>query len=79
MPVPQSRQYHSFSIKEKQIWAIREVKTKAKRNNRKRRSVVRRKNEDCKGRRRISKYGVIASLEQQLARFPGRPPIENGT
>jgi len=33
-------------MKEKQIWVIREVKTKAKRKRRKRHSVVRRKNEN---------------------------------
>jgi len=37
---------HSFSITEKQIWVIREVKTKAKRNIRKRLSVVQRKNDN---------------------------------
>jgi len=35
---------HSFSITEEQIWAIREVKIKAKKNSRKRLSVVQRKN-----------------------------------
>ncbi len=33
-----------FSTKEKQIWVIREVKIKAKGNNRKRPSLVQRKN-----------------------------------
>ena len=37
---------HSFSITEKQTWAIRERKTKAKRNIRKRLSVVQRKNDN---------------------------------
>ncbi len=37
---------HSFSITEEQIWAIREVKIKAKKNSRKRLSVVQRKNDD---------------------------------
>jgi len=35
---------HSFLIKEKQIWAIREKKIKAKRNTKKRLSVLKRKN-----------------------------------
>ena len=36
----------AFSITEKPIWAIREVKIKAGRNNRKRLSVVQRKNDN---------------------------------
>ena len=35
----------SFPIAEEQIWEIKEVKIKAKRNNRKRLSLVQRKNE----------------------------------
>jgi len=37
---------HSFSITEKQTWAIRERKIKAKRNIRNRLSVVQRKNDN---------------------------------
>jgi hypothetical protein len=37
---------HSFSIKENQIWVIREVRVKAERNIRKRLSVVQRKNDN---------------------------------
>ena len=36
----------SFSSKEKQIWVIREKRIKAKGNNRKRPSLIQRKNED---------------------------------
>ncbi len=37
---------NAFSIREKPIWAIRERKIKAERNNRKRLSVVQRKNDN---------------------------------
>jgi len=37
---------NAFSIMEKPIWAIRERKIKAERNNRKRLSVVQRKNDN---------------------------------
>jgi hypothetical protein len=37
---------NTFSITEKPIWAIREAKTKAERNNRKRLSVLQRKNDN---------------------------------
>jgi 16S rRNA G1207 methylase RsmC len=37
---------NAFSITEKPIWAIREAKIKAERNNRKRLSVVQRKNDN---------------------------------
>ena len=37
---------HSFSITERQTWAIRERRIKAKRNIRKRLSVVQRKNDN---------------------------------
>ncbi len=40
------------SNKEKQIWVIREKKTKARRNNRKRPSLIQRKNENRKKKRR---------------------------
>jgi len=42
----QVKKYKSFSSKEKQIWAIREKKIKAKENNRKRPCLVQRKNEN---------------------------------
>ena len=42
----------SFSNKEKQIWVIRGKKTKAKGNNRKRASLLQRKNENRKKKRR---------------------------
>ncbi len=41
----QVKKYKSFSRKEKQIWAIREKKIKAKKNNRKRPGLIQRKNE----------------------------------
>jgi hypothetical protein len=41
----QVKKYKSFSRKEKQIWAIREKKIKAKRSNGKRPSLIQRKNE----------------------------------
>jgi len=41
----QVKKYESFSRKEKQIWAIRVKKTKAKRNNRKKPGLIQRKNE----------------------------------
>ena len=44
--------HNSFSNKEKQIWVIRGKKTKAKRNNRKRPSLIQRKNENWKRKRR---------------------------
>ena len=44
-----------FLIKEKPTWVIREVKTKEKGNNRKRPSLVQRKNENEKGRKKINK------------------------
>jgi cold shock protein len=44
-PVWQSWAEHSFSSTEKQRWVIREVKTKAKGNNRRRPSLVQRKSE----------------------------------
>ena len=37
---------HSFSITEKQIWVIKEVKIKEKGNNKKRPSLLKRKNEN---------------------------------
>jgi hypothetical protein len=40
------RRYNHCSSKEKQIWVIRERKIKAKENNRRRPSVLQRKNED---------------------------------
>jgi hypothetical protein len=40
------------SNKEKQIWVIREKKTKARGNNRKRPSLIKRKNENRKKKRR---------------------------
>jgi len=40
----QVKKYKSFSRKEKQIWAIREKKIRAKRNIRKRPYLVQRKN-----------------------------------
>ena len=42
----------TFSSKEKQIWVIKEKKIKAKGNNRKRPSLVQRKNENWKKKRR---------------------------
>jgi len=41
----QVKKYKTFSRKEKQIWAIRGKEIKAKRNNRKRPSLIQRKNE----------------------------------
>jgi hypothetical protein len=41
----QVKKYKSFSRKEKQIWAIREKKIKAKRSNGKKPSLIQRKNE----------------------------------
>jgi len=41
----QVKKYKSFSRKEKQIWAIRAKEIKAEKNNRKRPSLVQRKNE----------------------------------
>jgi hypothetical protein len=38
--------HKSFSSKEKQIWVIREKRIKAEEKNRKRPSIVQRKNED---------------------------------
>jgi hypothetical protein len=40
----QVKKYKSFSSKEKQIWEIRAKKIKAKRNTRKRPSLIQRKN-----------------------------------
>jgi len=37
---------NAFSITEKPVWAIREAKIKAERNNKKRLSVVQRKNDN---------------------------------
>ena len=42
----QVKRYKSFSSKEKQIWAIRGKKTKAKENIRKRPCLIQRKNEN---------------------------------
>ena len=51
----QVKKYKSFSRKEKQIWAIRAKEIKAKRNNRKRPSLVQKKNESRSKKRRINK------------------------
>jgi CspA family cold shock protein len=65
-PVWRSWEEHSFSITEKQIWVIREVKIKAKGNNRRRPSLAQRKNENWKKKRRISKYAPLCTVKFQL-------------
>jgi len=47
---------------EKQTWVTKEVKTKAKGKNRKRHSVVQRKNENRKKRKRINKCPVLSGV-----------------
>jgi hypothetical protein len=46
-----------------QRWVTREVKTKAKENNRKRPSLVPRRNENGEGKRRISKYSLLGAVK----------------
>ncbi len=48
------------SSKEKRIWVIREKEIKAKRNSRKRPSLVRRKNEKREKKRRTNKCPVLS-------------------
>ena len=52
----------SFLNKENQTWVTREVKTKAKGNNRKRRNVLPRKNEKTKKRRRTNECRVLSGV-----------------
>ena len=52
--------HNSLSNKEKQIWVIRGKKTKAKGNNRKRPSLIQRKNENWKKKRRRNKCPVLS-------------------
>jgi len=65
--------HNSLSNKEKQIWVIREKKTKAGRNNRKRPSLVQRKNENKKKKRR-NKCSVILFVCNFLLRLKKGPP-----
>ena len=60
------------SIKEKQIWVIREKKTRAGGNNRKRPSLIQRKNENKKKKRR-NKCPVL-SQQSSLRPCRGRTP-----
>ncbi len=61
------------SNKEKQIWVIREKKTKAGGNNRKRPSLIQRKNENRKKIRRKNKRPVL-SQQSSLRPCRGRTP-----
>ena len=45
----------SFSSKENQIWLLKGKRTKAKGNNKKRQSLIQRKNEERKEKREMNK------------------------
>jgi len=52
----QVKEYKLFSSKEKQTWVIKEKKIKAKGNNRKKHSLIQRKNGKPRKKRRINKF-----------------------
>ena len=55
------------SGKEKRIWAIRGKEIKARRNSRKRPSLVRRKNERRKEKRRTNRCPVLSGDSRDLS------------
>jgi hypothetical protein len=69
------------SNKEKQIWVIRGKKTKARRNNGKRLSLIQRKNENKKKRRRSKFSGALLAyhFSLRLKKGPLDSPIKCNT